>query len=82
MILFGIRKNSYKGVRNSLSNLFIKCDKTDYSDYKGTSLLPSASNILSNILLPSLSPYVDLEVTEQLIIRYFEFVKYCTIMGV
>jgi hypothetical protein len=34
-------------------------DKTDCNNYRGTSLLSTSYNILSNILLSRLSPYVD-----------------------
>ena len=34
-------------------------DKTDCSNYRGRSLLPTTYNILSNILLSVLSPYVE-----------------------
>ena len=36
-----------------------KSDKTDGSDYTGTSLLSTTYRILSNILLSSLTPYAD-----------------------
>jgi sorting nexin-29 len=34
-------------------------DKTDCNNYRGMSLLSSSYNILSNILLASLGPYID-----------------------
>jgi hypothetical protein len=36
-----------------------KGDKTDYSNYRGIQLLSNPYKMLSNILLSSLSPYVD-----------------------
>jgi hypothetical protein len=36
-----------------------KCDKTDCSNYRGTSLLSTSFKILSNILLSRLNPYAD-----------------------
>jgi hypothetical protein len=36
-----------------------KCDKTDCSNYSGTSVLPTAYKILSNILLLKLTPYAE-----------------------
>jgi hypothetical protein len=36
-----------------------KCDKTDCSNYRGTSLLSTSYKMLSNILLSRLSPYID-----------------------
>jgi hypothetical protein len=36
-----------------------KGDKTDFNNYRGISLLSTSYNILSNILLSRLSPYVD-----------------------
>jgi len=34
-------------------------DKTDFSDYRGTSHLPSTYKILSNIVLSRLTPYAE-----------------------
>jgi hypothetical protein len=36
-----------------------KGDKTDYNSYRGTSLLSTSYNILSNIFLSRLVPYID-----------------------
>jgi hypothetical protein len=36
-----------------------KGDKTDYSNYRGTSLLPTTYKILSKILVSSLTLYID-----------------------
>jgi hypothetical protein len=52
-----------KGIRK-LKNYFIspiykKGDKTDYSNFRGISLLSSSWKFFSNILLPRLNPYID-----------------------
>jgi hypothetical protein len=36
-----------------------KCDKTDCSNFRGISLLPTTNKILSNIFLSRLNPYED-----------------------
>ena len=62
-----------------------KGDKTDCSDYRGVSLLPTTYKILSNIVLSRLIPYaeeiigvinVDFNATSQLLTIYSAFVKY------
>jgi hypothetical protein len=39
--------------------VYKKGDKTDCNNYRGISLLSTSCNILSNILLPRLVPYID-----------------------
>ena len=62
-----------------------KGDKTDCSNYRGISLLPSVFRVLTNILLSRLTPYaeeilgiinVNFDSTGQLLIIYSTFVKY------
>jgi len=63
--------------------LYKNGDKTDSSNYRGISLLPTTYKILSNILLSKLTPYteeiigisnVDFDATGQLLIIYSVFV--------
>ena len=39
--------------------IYNKGDKTDFSNYRGISLLPTMFKILSNILLSRLTPYAE-----------------------
>jgi len=39
--------------------IFKKGDKTDYSDYRGISVLPTTYKIISSILLSRLTPYAE-----------------------
>jgi hypothetical protein len=59
-------------------------DKTECSNYRGKSLLPTTYTILSNILVSRLAPYTDetikghkwgLDGMDQLVIRYSVFVR-------
>jgi hypothetical protein len=54
-----------------------KGDKTDCNDYRGLSLLSTSYNILSNILLSRLVPYIGESIGAQLLIRFSTFVRYC-----
>jgi len=65
--------------------IYKKGDKTDCSNYKDISILPTTCKMLSNILLSILTPYaeeiiviinVDFDVAGQLLIIYSAFVKY------
>jgi hypothetical protein len=65
-------------------------DKTNCNNYRGISLLSTSYNILSNILLSRLSPYVDeiigvinvgSDIIHQLLIRFSTFVRYWTKNG-
>jgi sorting nexin-29 len=62
-----------------------KSDKANCNNYRGRSLLSTSYNILSNILLSRLSPYVDeiigdhqcgFDVIDQLLIRFSAFIRY------
>jgi hypothetical protein len=67
-------------------------DKTDCNNCRGISLLSTSYKISSNILLSRLSIYierkllgtigVDFDVTDQPLIRFSAFVRYCKKVGV
>jgi len=65
--------------------VYKKGDKTDCSNYRGISLLPTTYKILSNILMSRLTPYGEEIIGDhqcgfrpagQLLIIYSAFVKY------
>ena len=45
--------------KSNILLIYEKCDKSDCSNYKGISVLPTTYNTLSNILITSLPPYVE-----------------------
>jgi hypothetical protein len=55
-------------------------DKTDFNNYSGISMLSNSYKIVSNILLSRLTLFgtfsVDFDVTDQLLIRFFAFIRY------
>jgi len=56
--------------------IYNRSEKTDCSNYIEISLLPTTYKILYNILVSTLIPYVDKITGDQLMIRYFAFVRY------
>jgi hypothetical protein len=65
--------------------LIYEGNKTDCSNYRGITLLASTYKILSDILLPRLTPYAEeiigyhqcnFDATGQLLIIYSPFIKY------
>ena len=60
LILFGIKRNCLGSGRSRSFFLFIRrLDKTDFSNYRGISLLSATHKILSNILLSRLTAYAE-----------------------
>ena len=60
LFLFGIRRNCLRSGRSLIIvPAYKKGDKTDCSNYRGISLLPTTYKILSNILLSRLTPYAE-----------------------
>jgi hypothetical protein len=59
LILFGIGKNYLVSGRNLLLQIYKKGVQTDCSNYHGILLLSMSYQILSNILLSTLSQYTD-----------------------
>ena len=86
LILFGIRRNILMSARSRLLYLFIKgLKKTDSSNYRSISILPTTYKILPKILLSRLPSYtrkllgiisVDFDETGRLLITYSAFVRY------
>jgi hypothetical protein len=48
-----------KLIHKPINSVWNKEDNTDCNNYRGISLLSASYNILSNILLSKLSPYID-----------------------
>jgi hypothetical protein len=59
LILFGIRRNCLMSGRSRSLDLFLRRVIKHCSNYTGISLLPNVYKILSNILLPRLTPYAE-----------------------
>jgi hypothetical protein len=67
----------------------MKGDKTDYSNYRGISLLPATYKVLSNILFSRLNPYAEEFIGDhqsgfrrnESTVIYSVFVKYLRKMG-
>ena len=59
LLLFGIRRNCLRSGRSQSLYLFLKRVIKHCSNYTGITLLPNMYEILSNILLPRLTPYAE-----------------------
>jgi hypothetical protein len=71
--------------------IYKKGNKTDFSNYRGLTLLPNMYKILSDVLLSRLTPYaeeiigiinVDFDTTGQILIIYSAFIKYLRKIGI
>jgi hypothetical protein len=47
------------GRNQQIVRIYKKAEKTDCSNYRGTSVLPTRYKVLANILISSLNPYVE-----------------------
>jgi len=86
LILYGKRRNCLEEWKESIIvPIYKNGAKTDCSNYRGISFLPTTCKILSNILLPRLTPYaeeligiinVDFDTIGQLLIIHSAFIIY------
>ena len=81
LFLFGMRRKCLRNGRSRLLYQSIKKgDKTDCSNYRGISLLPTMYRIISNVLLSKKKLLgiinVDFDATGHLLIIYSAFIKY------
>jgi hypothetical protein len=59
MLICNKEELPHQGKESILVPIHRKGDKTDFSNYRGISLLSTSYNILSNILISRLIPYAD-----------------------